>query len=665
MTDLTVEIAANADDGQGRHDEAYFDNNGNTGNMGELAGGSWRCFFRFQNVTIPKDATIDSAKIRFWATNASTSTVCNLYVHIEAADDPSAPTTAADLVGRSLGAAVTWNAVAGWTSGTWNDSPSIVTALQTHVERAGWASGNDLTIHVLDNGSDSNAFRNPAMRDYGTAYSAELVVSYTPNIVGVDTVAVTEAVTMEIQQGEIAEFDITASNRDGGANDVPQFLTSGNTIDIGDISGYTLEAWLNFDPVNIPAKSVILSAKLTFHASSNKSADDTNVQIFFEDVDDAAVPTSRANLLAKSLTSPIDWDAIDAWTSASYYDSPELKTILQDVIDRSGWASGQALQVILKNNSSTASAYRSFASYDHISFDAVTLTVNWSPPPQISVVENITITEYKPVQVWSLILYPVEGDDVGVSENVGVRLDSHFPEAGDDVAISESVDLFLGNLEVDAAEIIKIGEFSAGIPLYGETAEAFEIGDSMEAFNWSVWFAANKNKAIPRYLLTLTGAADSTTDVTIPISAFQARKRTGNPTYISAVVPGFAWAGHISDRANGELVISVAYEIDGTIEFTEEILRATLEEIRTDEGPVNRAISLSGNKTQTFINQVATVDNSIYRSVQGGNIVHRFAHIDPFLNPGDTCQAGDDEFTVDYIIYIVNEHNATMEVREG
>ncbi len=174
-----------------------------------------------------------------------------------------------------------------------------------------------------------------------------------------------------------------------------------------------------------------------------------------------------------------------------------------------------------------------------------------------------------------------------------------------------------------------------------------------------------KRLAISRFFLTITGTADGTTNVTIPISSFQARKRTGNPTYVSAIVPGFEYAGQISDRANGELIITIGYEIDGILEFTEEILRVTLEDIRTDEGPTRRAISLSGTKTETYTNQVATVSKSVYRSIQAGNLVHRFAHVDPFLNPGDTCRTDDDEFTVDYIIYQVNAYGTIMEVREG
>jgi len=80
---------------------------------------------------------------------------------------------------RDLGTAVAWNNVGGWSIDTWYDSPSIVSILQTQIDKVGWASGQNLTIHLVDNSSTSGAERSGRSRDYGTAYSAELIVNYT------------------------------------------------------------------------------------------------------------------------------------------------------------------------------------------------------------------------------------------------------------------------------------------------------------------------------------------------------------------------------------------------------------------------------------------------------------------------------------------------------
>ena len=253
-------------------------------------------------------------------------------------------------------------------------------------------------------------------------------------------------------------------------------------------------------------------------------------------------------------------------------------------------------------------------------------------------------------------------DQIALSEYNDIFLDGMF-YAEENIGVEENANAAL-SIEIDVAENIGVAE-AVFFPIFVDNAEGVQVADAITAFNWSVWFAANKDKAISRYFLTLTGEADATTDFLIPTSNFQARKRTGNPTYISATIPGYNYAQEISDRANGEIIISIGYEIDGVVELEEEILRASLEEIRPDDGGINRAITLSGNKTQSFINQTATIENPIYRSIQSGNIVYRFAHIDPWINPGDTCIVGEDSFTVDYIIYMVNSYQTVMEIREG
>lgn len=203
-----------------------------------------------------------------------------------------------------------------------------------------------------------------------------------------------------------------------------------------------------------------------------------------------------------------------------------------------------------------------------------------------------------------------------------------------------------------------------------DTAEAVTVGDSVTAFNWSNWLAANKHRAVEHFYFTLTGAADGTTDIEIPIASLQARKRTGEATYLSVVVKDFTnYAAAVAARPNGEMVIDMAYILDGEESIREEILRVDLEDINLYEGPINRSIVLTGHKTQTFATQITTLENPTYKATVSGKTVYRFAKFDPYLNPGDTCVVGDDSFTVDYVVYMASgtiggPDYKTMEVRE-
>lgn len=104
--------------------------------------GSW---MRFTSVTIPQGASIVSASIDF-RSNATTGTIPSTKLWAEAADNPTAPTSAADYTGRTLTTAST-----SWTPSTWTvastyTSPDIAAVIQEVVNRAGWVSGNALQV---------------------------------------------------------------------------------------------------------------------------------------------------------------------------------------------------------------------------------------------------------------------------------------------------------------------------------------------------------------------------------------------------------------------------------------------------------------------------------------------------------------------------------------
>jgi len=171
--------------------------------------------------------------------------------------------------------------------------------------------------------------------------------------------------------------------------------------------------------------------------------------------------------------------------------------------------------------------------------------------------------------------------------------------------------------------------------------------------------------AVVYYLFTLTGAADSTTDIEIPISSFQCRMRSGDPTYLSVVIPGSEYATEITARANGTLQIEMAYKQDGAYLQREVIVQADLETVAIDEGADNQSITLTGHKTETFTAKTTLLENSVYRSVKSGKIRHRIAKPNIYLRPGDTVTVESDTFTADVISYAISVDSQTMEVAEA
>jgi hypothetical protein len=140
-------------------DDARATNNVNTITLtGELIFGTggglatYQAGIRFRNVDVPQGATIRVAYIRFEA-EGTDAVAMDVDIDCEDADNSDAFTTYANLVGRPrTGSSVNWVTPA-WTAGTFYDTPSLVSPVQDVVDRAGWTSGNNLTIFLDDNAS--------------------------------------------------------------------------------------------------------------------------------------------------------------------------------------------------------------------------------------------------------------------------------------------------------------------------------------------------------------------------------------------------------------------------------------------------------------------------------------------------------------------------------
>jgi len=147
-TEIIMKPLASLDDVEEALDDTILAT-GNDLNMGateKIVG------IRFPSVTLPTGKTIVSAKLRFTAskTNAESAT---LYFRTLTYDDAPQFTTANnDVSGRPRSTAmVTWNTIESWTAGTVYDSPSMTAIIQEIYDRAGWASGNSISVVVADN----------------------------------------------------------------------------------------------------------------------------------------------------------------------------------------------------------------------------------------------------------------------------------------------------------------------------------------------------------------------------------------------------------------------------------------------------------------------------------------------------------------------------------
>jgi hypothetical protein len=147
-TTLNMQVGAGDDDA---HENANNLNFSRTGTQlfihaNTNGNGRWNAGGRFQNVTVPAGATIDSAVVQLNVVD-TTSDNTNANIFCNDVDSASDFNTEADVTNRTLTtASVNWSALdvgSGFVS-----APDCSTAVQEVIDRAGWASGNNLCVLI-------------------------------------------------------------------------------------------------------------------------------------------------------------------------------------------------------------------------------------------------------------------------------------------------------------------------------------------------------------------------------------------------------------------------------------------------------------------------------------------------------------------------------------
>ena len=132
---------------------------------------------RFQGVSIPKDATIISAKIIFTAKGASTSPANFIIKGIDNDNLTQFTNSPNDISSRTTtSAAVSWNADPWITSGVAQPTIDISTIVQEIVNRGGWVNGNAMGFTI--EGTSGADIRTAETVDGDVTKSPRLLVEY-------------------------------------------------------------------------------------------------------------------------------------------------------------------------------------------------------------------------------------------------------------------------------------------------------------------------------------------------------------------------------------------------------------------------------------------------------------------------------------------------------
>lgn len=108
-------------------------------------------------------------------------------------------------------------------------------------------------------------------------------------------------------------------------------------------------AFARIPNVSIPQGSEVFGVFARITAYSNLPGQTVNLRCAFVNADDPDAPTTYSQLQAYTVTDWIDWGALETWTANELYDTPDLTNTLQQVIDRTGWQTGNALILIIED----------------------------------------------------------------------------------------------------------------------------------------------------------------------------------------------------------------------------------------------------------------------------------------------------------------------------
>lgn len=176
---------------------------------------------------------------------------------------------------------------------------------------------------------------------------------------------------------------VSVTTRDGQEADDTTWLEDGQDSDgnrVGDAaSGSKFDMGMSWDNVTIPSGATITSAIPEIFMKWLPGAGndiDTRMQGF--DVDDVAVfsASNRPSQITQT-TALVDRTYTESgdFVDETFLSLDDVTAIIQEIIDRGGWSSGNALGLVLKDNGSNANVRWQFQDYGRNTGQAAKITI--------------------------------------------------------------------------------------------------------------------------------------------------------------------------------------------------------------------------------------------------------------------------------------------------
>lgn len=165
---------------------------------------------------------------------------------------------------------------------------------------------------------------------------------------------------------------------------------------------------LRFTNVTVEQGITIQSAGLRFTASQDSTLDTAMTRLWGEDVGNSVTFVNASDYNNRNRTSAsVQWVIQEKWWKEWWYSSAELKTVVQEIVDRGDWSSGNNMTFFWEDDGSASGRYRVAYSYDNA-------------PAKVAML-HITIGGY------SYTFHGLFNEDSGLLESSGVNITAYVP----------------------------------------------------------------------------------------------------------------------------------------------------------------------------------------------------------------------------------------------
>jgi len=160
----------------------------------------------------------------------------------------------------------------------------------------------------------------------------------------------------------------------------------------GDIFGSDGDGGIRYQNVTVPKGSTINSASMGFRMNMTTFADHvTRLKVHGIDEDNTADFSSDPLGRAKT-TANVDWDLSGPFDVEDEASPPNVTAIIQEIVNRAGWGSGNSLGILVLEDGSTSDTFIGWYPWDDNPNKAPELVINYTAPPTTTTSTTSTST---------------------------------------------------------------------------------------------------------------------------------------------------------------------------------------------------------------------------------------------------------------------------------